>query len=59
MAIQVFIKRRCEDPSKERELFNLVRKIRSLVPLQSGYLSSINPANKYIRIKKHKQSLDA
>ena len=40
MAIQVFIKRICQDPSKERELFSLVRKLRSLVPLQSGYLSS-------------------
>jgi heme-degrading monooxygenase HmoA len=40
MAIRVFIKRLCEDPSKEKELFSLVRKLRSLVPLQTGYLSS-------------------
>jgi len=40
MAIRVFIKRLCEDPSKEKELFKLVRKLRSLVPLQPGYLSS-------------------
>ena len=32
MAIRVFIKRICEDPSKEKELFSLVRKLRSLVP---------------------------
>lgn len=40
MAIRVFIKRTCEDPSKEKELFSLVRKLRSLVPQQSGYLTS-------------------
>jgi len=40
MAIRVFIKRKCEDPSKEKELFGLVRKLRSLVPQQPGYLSS-------------------
>lgn len=40
MAIRVFIKRSCQDPSKEKELFNLVRKLRTLVPLQPGYLSS-------------------
>ena len=40
MAIRVFIKRICEDPSKEKELFSLVRKLRSLVPQQRGYLSS-------------------
>ena len=40
MAIRVFIKRMCEDPSKEKELFSLVRKLRSLVPQQPGYLSS-------------------
>ena len=40
MAIRVFIKRICEDPSKEKELFSLVRKLRSLVPQQPGYLSS-------------------
>jgi heme-degrading monooxygenase HmoA len=40
MAIKVFIKRICEDPSKEKELFSLVRKLRSLVPQQPGYLSS-------------------
>lgn len=44
MAIRVLIKRICEDPSKEKELFNLVRKLRSLVPLRPGYLSS-----KYIK----------
>jgi heme-degrading monooxygenase HmoA len=40
MAIRVFIKRICEDPSNEKELFRLIRKIRSLVPQQPGYLSS-------------------
>jgi heme-degrading monooxygenase HmoA len=40
MAIRVFIKRTCEDYSKEKELFSLVRKLRSLVPQQPGYLSS-------------------
>jgi len=40
MAIRVFIKRLCEDPSKEKGLFKLVRKLRSLVPLQPGYISS-------------------
>jgi heme oxygenase (mycobilin-producing) len=40
MAIQVFIKRICEDPGKEKELFGLIRKLRSLVPQQPGYLSS-------------------
>ena len=40
MAISVFIKRICEDPINEKELFSLVRKIRSLVPQQPGYLSS-------------------
>jgi len=40
MAIRVFIKRICEDPSKEKELFSLIRKVRSLVPQQPGYLSS-------------------
>ncbi|MGD9363804.1 MAG: antibiotic biosynthesis monooxygenase [Desulfobacterales bacterium] len=40
MAIRVFIKRICEDPRKEKELFSLVRKLRSLVPQQPGYLSS-------------------
>ncbi len=44
MAIRVFIKRLCEDPGKKKELFSLIRKIRSLVPLQPGYLSS-----KYIK----------
>ena len=40
MAIRVFIQRICEDPSKEKELFRLIRKLRSLVPQQPGYLSS-------------------
>ena len=40
MAIKVFIKRTCENIDKEKEFFGLVRKIRSLVPQQSGYLSS-------------------
>jgi heme-degrading monooxygenase HmoA len=40
VAIRVFIKRTCEDPSKEKALFSLVRQLRSLVPLQPGYLSS-------------------
>jgi len=40
MAIRVFIKRICEDPSKEKEFFGLVRKLRLLVPMQPGYLRS-------------------
>ena len=40
MAIRVLINRECEDPGKEKELFRLVRKIRSLVLQQPGYLSS-------------------
>jgi heme-degrading monooxygenase HmoA len=40
MAIRVFIQRICEDPNKEKELFRLIRKLRSLVPQQPGYLSS-------------------
>ncbi len=40
MAIKVFIKRICEDPSKEKEFFGLVRKLRLLVPMQPGYLRS-------------------
>lgn len=40
MAIKVFIKRTCENISKEKEFFSLIRKIRGLVPLQSGYISS-------------------
>ena len=48
MAIRVFIKRICEDPRKEKELFSLVRKLRSLVPQQPGYLSS-----KYVKKTDH------
>ena len=40
MAIKVFIKRTCANKGKEKEFFELIRKMRSLVPLQSGYLSS-------------------
>jgi heme-degrading monooxygenase HmoA len=40
MAIRVFIKRTYEDSSKEKELYGLIRKLRSLVPQQPGYLSS-------------------
>ena len=40
MAIRVFIKRVCENPGNEKELFRLIRKLRSLVPQQPGYLSS-------------------
>jgi len=40
MDIKVFIKRICDDYSKEKELLTLVRRIRNIVPLQSGYLSS-------------------
>lgn len=40
MAIRVFIKRVCENPGKEKELFSLIRQLRSLVPQQPGYLSS-------------------
>ena len=54
MAIRVFIKRICKDPNKEKELFNLVRKIRSLVPQQPGYLSS-----KYVRKIDHPKDISA
>ena len=40
MAIRVYIKRICEEPSKEKEHYSLVRKLRSLVPQQPGYLTS-------------------
>ena len=40
MAVRVFIKRTCEDPSQEKEFMGLIRKLRTLVPLQPGYLSS-------------------
>jgi len=54
MAIRVFIKRKCEDPSKEKELFGLVRKLRSLVPQQPGYLSS-----KYVKKTEHPKDIVA
>ena len=54
MAIRVFIKRICEDPRKERELFSLVRKLRSLVPQQPGYLSS-----KYVKKTDHPKDIVA
>ncbi len=38
MAIKVFIKRRFPK-DKEKELFRCIRKIRSRVPQQSGYIS--------------------
>ena len=40
MAVRVFIKRTCEDPGQEKEFMALIRKLRTLVPLQPGYLSS-------------------
>ncbi len=54
MAIRVFIKRICEDPGKKKELFSLIRKIRSLVPQQPGYLSS-----KYIKKIDHPKDIVA
>ena len=54
MAISVFIKRVCKDSAKEKELFNLVRKIRSLVPQQLGYLSS-----KYVKKIDHPKDIIA
>jgi len=48
MAIRVFIKRICKDPSNEKELLSLIRKLRSLVPQQPGYLSS-----KYVKKIEH------
>lgn len=54
MAIRVFIKRIYEDPIKEKELFNLIRKLRSLVPLQPGYLSS-----KYVKKIDHPKDIVA
>jgi len=40
MDITVFIKRIYECSSKEKKLLTLIRKIRTIVPLQSGYISS-------------------
>jgi len=40
MAIKVFIKRKYEEKGQEKEFFGLIRKIRSLVPQQPGYISS-------------------
>ena len=37
---RVFIKRTCEDPGNEKEFIGLIRKLRTLVPLQPGYLWS-------------------
>ena len=54
MAIRVFIKRICEDPGKEKELFGLIRKLRSLVPQQPGYLSS-----KYVKKIDHPKDIVA
>ena len=54
MAIRVLIKRICEDSSKEKELLSLIRKIRSLVPQQPGYLSS-----KYIKKIDHPKDVVA
>jgi heme oxygenase (mycobilin-producing) len=54
MAIRVFIKRMLEDPGKEKELFSLIRKIRSLVPQQPGYLSS-----KYVKKIDHPKDIVA
>ena len=54
MAIRVFIKRTCEDPGKEKELLGLVRKLRSLVPQQPGYLSS-----KYVKKTEHPKDIVA
>ena len=39
MAIKVFIRRTCPK-DKQKELFGFIREIRSLVPLQPGYISS-------------------
>lgn len=39
MAIKVFIRRSCPKES-QKELFKYIREIRSLVPLQPGYITS-------------------
>ena len=39
MAIKVFIRRSCPK-EKQKELFKCIREIRSLVPMQPGYISS-------------------
>lgn len=39
MAIKVFIRRSCPK-EKQKELQNCIREIRSLVPMQPGYISS-------------------
>lgn len=54
MAVKVFIKRNCPK-DKEKELFKFIRSIRSLVPKQSGYISSeylrsIDDANEIVTI---------
>lgn len=54
MAIKVIIKRRFPK-DKQKELFHWVRKIRVLVPLQPGYISSeylksIDPADEMVAI---------
>ena len=54
MAIRVFIKRVCENPGNEKELFRLIRKLRSLVPQQPGYLSS-----KYVKKIDHPKDIVA
>jgi heme-degrading monooxygenase HmoA len=54
MAIKVFIKRICKDPSKEKELITLVRKIRTIVPMQPGYISS-----RYVKKIEHPKDIVA
>jgi heme-degrading monooxygenase HmoA len=54
MAIKVFIKRICKDPGKEKELITLVRKIRTIVPMQPGYLSS-----RYVKKIEHPKDIVA
>lgn len=39
MAIKVFIRRSCPK-ERQKELFKYIREIRSLVPLQPGYITS-------------------
>jgi heme-degrading monooxygenase HmoA len=39
MAVKILIKRKCPK-DKEKELFRIIKEIRRMVPLQSGYISS-------------------
>ncbi len=54
MSVKVFIKRKCPK-DQEKELFQCIRSIRSIVPRQSGYISgeylrSLENANEIVTI---------